>query len=221
MLHQILPLIYSPEQAHIVLANGQFPTHHYLLQLLQQAKSVICCDGAVHKLLQHNIQPGYIIGDCDSMTQKIKDTYADKITLLPDQNSNDLTKALNFAKHTLSSSRIIILGATGLREDHTLGNIAILAELTPGFDQIAIISDQGIFTAHNTKTILKTLPGQQISFFTFDPGTSLNCPELKWPLNNLALKSWNSGTLNQASGNFITLTVTQPTIVYRSFEIKK
>ena len=46
---------------------------------------------------------------------------------MKDQETNDLTKAVNYVK-TLGFREVLILGATGRREDHTLGNISLLAQ---------------------------------------------------------------------------------------------
>ena len=216
MLAKVLPQIYPLEnEYHVILANGEFPHHTYLHNMIINAQSIICCDGAVNKLIQHNI-----IGDCDSLHPNIQKKYADKITTITDQSSNDLAKALNLAKETLKIKHIIILGATGLREDHTLGNIALLLYYLDKFATISMISDFGIFTPHHSSSTLLTMPGQQISFFSLNIDNSFSCEELKWPLRQLKLNAWNSGTLNEATGERLTVHVTHPAIVYRAFEIK-
>lgn len=221
MLDKVLPQIYPLEdEYHVILANGEFPHHEYLHDIIIDAQSIICCDGAVNKLVKHDIEPDYIIGDCDSLHPSIQKKYANKITTITDQSSNDLAKALNFAKETLKIKHIVILGATGLREDHTLGNIPLLLQYLDSFVALAIISDFGIFTPHHSTSVLLTLPGQQISFFSLNADNSFSCEELKWPLKQLKLSAWNNGTLNEATGKRLTLHVTQPAIVYRAFEIK-
>lgn len=221
MLAKILPQIYPlKDEYHVVLANGEFPHHEYLHDVIVNAQSIICCDGAVNKLVKHNIEPDYIIGDCDSLHPSIQKKYADKISKIAEQSSNDLAKALNFAKQTLELKRIVILGATGLREDHTLGNIALLLKYLDSFVTLAMISDFGIFTPHHSTSTLLTIPGQQVSFFSLNADNVFNCEELKWPLNQLKLSAWNTGTLNEATQERLTLHVTYPAIVYRTFEIK-
>jgi thiamine pyrophosphokinase len=220
MLDKILPLIYPINEYDIILANGEFPKHTYLHGLILKAKNIICCDGATDKLLQHRIEPSYIIGDCDSLSNEIHQKYRDRLTIIRTQSSNDLSKALNFAKSILKSKHIIILGATGLREDHAIGNIATLTKYSNSFKTIAMISDYGMFSVHTGRSILKTIAGEQISFFTQYPDNQISCPELKWPLIKLKLPYWNNGTLNEATGATLTLTVSCATIVYRSFELK-
>ncbi|MFN7095224.1 MAG: thiamine diphosphokinase, partial [Burkholderiales bacterium] len=148
MLESMLTQIYSVKAQAIIIANGQFPNNSYLQQLIKDAPVKICCDGAIHQLLALHILPDYIIGDCDSISPCIKSQLKAKVIQISEQDSNDLTKAVNFA-HSLGLTKVIIVGATGLREDHTLANIALLANYTTIIEKIAIVSDFGIFTAHS------------------------------------------------------------------------
>ena len=220
MLERILPQIYSLNDYHLIIANGKFPKDPYIVKLIHTAKSIICCDGSVNNLLKLAIPPSYIVGDCDSLAKEIKQYFTNKIIEITKQDTNDLTKAVNFAKTNLGLTNIIILGATGLREDHAIANIGLLTEYAQMIKDIALISEYGIFTAHSGNTQLKTLVGQQISFFTVKSSTLINCNELKWPLVNFQAHLWNQGTLNQAIGNYINLNTTDITIVFRAFEIK-
>ncbi len=218
----ILPIIYPiHDEFNIILANGEFPKQQILIDLLNNAKKLICCDGAINSLEKHNIKADYIIGDCDSIPTELQNKYKDSIIKIDDQNINDLSKALNLAVD-LKLDNIIILGATGLREDHTLANIALLAKYSRLFTNIAIISDYGIFTAHQQNCKLATIPHQQISFFTLDPQVEISSSELKWQLDKLKLSAWNSGTLNEATTNYLNLQIAgeHSVIVYRAFCVK-
>ncbi len=68
----------------------------------------------------------------DSIPGDLREKYAGKIITIKDQEINDLTKAVYFAQN-VGQEEIVILGATGLREDHTLGNISLLADYMPHF----------------------------------------------------------------------------------------
>jgi thiamine pyrophosphokinase len=219
MLESMLTQIYSVKAQAIIIANGQFPSNSYLQQLIKDAPVKICCDGAIHQLLALDILPDYIIGDCDSISPCIKSQLKAKVIQISEQNSNDLTKAVNFA-HSLGLTKVIIVGATGLREDHTLANIALLADYATIIEKIAIVSDFGIFTAHSGQAKLKTMPGQQVSLFTLDHKTTLTCKELRWPLDNYHFKSWFQGSLNQAIGYHLELVSNGIVIIFRAFEIK-
>lgn len=219
LLKNVLQQVYPVDQYNVIVANGKFPEDPYLQQLILEATTIICCDGAISQLLKHNITPDCIIGDCDSLSDTLRRQFSDKIIVIPEQNTNDLTKAVNHAVK-LNLDNIVILGATGLREDHTLGNISLLIEYKKQIKNIAMISDYGIFTVASGSSEQITIPGQQISFFATNRNTTLSCKELKWPLDNQQFTSWHAGTLNQAIRNKINLISNVEIIVYRAFEVK-
>jgi len=75
----------------IILANGAFPKSEKALSILKNAPFIICCDGAVNKLVNARFTPDVIIGDLDSVSNEIKSLFAEKLISRPDQNFNDLT----------------------------------------------------------------------------------------------------------------------------------
>jgi thiamine pyrophosphokinase len=220
MLTTVLNQLYSLKNYSVIVANGLFPHSKELINILYNADKIFCCDGAINNLLKYTIQPDYIIGDCDSLSKEIKQYFANKIIEISDQSSNDLSKAFNFAINNFALTNLIILGATGLREDHTLANLSLLPEFSHKIKQTAIISDFGIITAHHHDVCLDTIIGQQISFFTFNPDTRITCAELKWPLNNFSANLWYFGTLNQATTTQINVKINNHCLIFRAFEIK-
>lgn len=206
-----------PHTYNVIVANGEFPAVAKFLILIKNADNIISCDGATKHLLKHKIAPTIIIGDCDSLSEDIIVKFQDKIIQIADQNSNDLSKAVNWA-HSKKLDNIIIIGATGIREDHTLANIGLLTEYAPKFKNIYIISPYGVFTTHTGKNSVKTIPGQQISFFAIQNDTQITAAELKWPLDDFVLKNWYCGTLNEATATNLDINSTDIIIIYRSFD---
>ena len=188
----------------VVVANGRFPQTALPLHLLHQASVVIACDGAVEALDKAGITPTAIVGDLDSIPSRFREQYADRIHIVEDQEINDLTKSVRFA-HRSGQQEILILGATGLREDHTLGNISLLMDYAPLFQRIEMLSDYGIFTPILQTTTLESKPGTG----------------LRWPIRNRRLTAWWQGTLNEATGNNFTVTLSADAriIVYRTLQI--
>jgi thiamine pyrophosphokinase len=221
-LEQILKqCINLAEVKAVILANGEVPKNTYLIQLLKDANYLICCDGAINTLEKNNIEPDYIVGDCDSLSSTQRQKYMSKIKYLPDQNYNDLTKAVDFTLSELGLNNLIILGATGLREDHSLANISLLNNYSKKVKNIVMLSDYGFFCVYHDGAIISTLPNQQISLFAVKSNTLLSTEGLKWDVNNFTLDSWYSGTLNEATKTSFKLYCNNPIIVYRAFELKK
>src|SRR5579863_3972436 len=204
------------DSANIVIADGESPKDKYLIQLLKQANCIVCCDGAINTLEQHNIIPNYIIGDCDSLSLVQKQKYAAILKYLADQSSNDLTKAITFIINELHLENVIILGATGLREDHSLGNISLLVQYAQSIKNIILLSDYGFFQVYTGKATINTVPGQQISIFAIHNDTKVTTHGLRWDLNDLVLDSWYKGTLNQAQSTAFTIDSTKSVLVYQA-----
>lgn len=190
----------------IVVANGSFPQATESLELLKNAPVIIACDGAVKNLHERGYIPNAIVGDLDSIPPELLRIYADRIHTVEDQEINDLTKAVRFA-HASGYRKLLILGATGLREDHTLGNISLLLEYAPLFEQIEMLSDYGRFIPVLKSSTLPSTPGQQISIFSMYPCGEITTEGLRWPITRRRLTAWWQGSLNEALGSQFTLTL--------------
>ena len=190
----------------VVVANGSFPQTAGPLELLKSAPAIIACDGAVQNLHERGLEPTAIVGDLDSIAQEMLRLYAYRIHTVEDQEINDLTKAVRFA-HTTGYRKLLILGATGLREDHTLGNISLLMDYAPLFEQVEMLSDYGHLIPVQQTTTLPSTPGQQISIFSMYPCGEITTEGLRWPITRRRLTAWWQGSLNEALGNEFTLTL--------------
>jgi len=112
----------------VILANGQFPTHPVPLHTLHNAGTVICTDGSGDTLLKMGHHPHIMIGDLDSTDLQSHDFKGLWIPVT-DQETTDLQKALSWCLVNQLTT-VTILGATGNREDHSLGNLHALAEFS-------------------------------------------------------------------------------------------
>lgn len=189
----------------VILANGEFPTHEIPLQILNEADFIICCDGASQNLLNYGLKPNLIIGDLDSVSTEIKEQFADIIIHDSDQYTNDLTKAVNWCIEQKIKD-ITILGATGKREDHTIGNISLLSNYIDKIE-VEMLTDFGKFTPITKSTTFKSYKGQQVSIFSLIPETIINSSGLKYPLEKYQLKAWWNGTLNEATDSEFSLNI--------------
>ena len=201
----------------VVIANGNFPQTTLPLRLLREASVIIACDGAVQALHDAGITPTAIVGDLDSIQPRFRELYAGRIHIVEDQEINDLTKSVRFA-HQSGEKEVLILGATGLREDHTLGNISLLADYASLFDRVEMLSDYGIFTPIRQTTTLDSHPGQQVYLFSLSPCGRITTSGLRWPINDRQLTAWWQGTLNEATGDSFTITLSpgSQVLVYRT-----
>jgi thiamine pyrophosphokinase len=198
----------------VVVANGQFPTHPIPLSALREAKYIVCCDGAANAFISNIGIPDAIVGDCDSISPENKIRFEDRIYPDPDQYTNDLTKAVNFCI-SRGIKDITIVGATGKREDHTLGNISLLAEYRLKV-RVTMITDYGRFTPIHGETTFESKAGQQVSIFCID-SNPITLTGLKYSLENALLTNWWEGTLNESLGQEFTVSTQGRVIVFQAF----
>jgi thiamine pyrophosphokinase len=196
----------------VILANGEFPTHHVPLALLESAPHIVACDGAISHLTGYDslYHDAVAVGDGDS----IRDSLRDRLIQVDEQEDNDLTKATRYCLGQ-GWRRICYLGATGKREDHTLGNISLLVRyyLEMGVEPY-MVTDFGWFSVAKGDSAFESFPGQQVSIF------NVNCKRLvseglKW--QSYPYQQFWQGTLNEAVGTNFRLIADGCYLVYRTF----
>ena len=194
---------FQSESYTVIVADGTFPQHNIPLGYLKNAKRIICCDGSVQNLILCGLQPDAIVGDMDSLNEELANRFADRIYLDENQDTNDLTKAVSWCNE-IGYKDIVIVGATGKREDHTLGNISLLAEYIKNVNVI-MVTETGILRPLLNSSTLSSFPGQQISIFSIDTNTEVTSHGLRYPLNRTKITNWWFATLNEALGDSFSL----------------
>ena len=195
----------------VILADGAFPNNDDTLAYLKKAQKIICCDGAIHQLEKIKILPDMIVGDLDSISPAEKEKYSDRLYQDSNQDTNDLTKAMQWClDHNIRE--VVVLGATGKREDHTLGNIGLLAEHCHRMIW-SFLTDYGWFVPIRKSSTIQSKAGQQVSIFCFDPQCSITSSGLKYPLIQRQFKLPWEGTLNEAEKEHFSLTFEKGEIV--------
>lgn len=201
----------------VILADGQFPDHPELLEILKEAQCIVCCDGAADKLLKFGREPDWIVGDLDSVSPETKERFADRAVKFFEQETNDLAKSFRFClERDLAVSAII--GASGAREDHFLGNLGQFAEVAAKFPGCRLYTDTGYFVSFSGQGSFAAPMGSQVSIFSFDPAAKLSSSGLKYPLKELPLKWWYSGTLNEVETSPFSLEVDRDTPILLFFK---
>lgn len=197
----------------VVLANGEQPLHPIPLQLLQEAPFLVCCDGAIQQCKKADV----IVGDGDSIPAWAREQYQDCLHLESEQDDNDLTKATRFCLQQ-GFKRIVYLGATGLREDHTLGNISLIMRYARemGVEPI-MATNHGWFAPAKGSAVFESFARQQVSLFNFGC-TSLRTEGLKY--EGYPFNQWWQGTLNEATGSRFRIEADGYYLVFRTYEAK-
>ena len=197
----------------VILANGTYPHADIPLQLLKNAPFLIACDGATNELVRHDIIPNAIIGDGDSISAENRTRFNDIFIQVADQETNDLTKAVNYLV-SKGMKHIAVLGATGGRDDHALGNISLLMEYMKQDIDVRMFTDNGVFIPLLDGQTIQTRKGQQVSIFNFG-ATNLHAEGLKYPIYDFT--NWWQGTLNEALGDEVTISGNGNYLVYVAY----
>ena len=166
----------------------------------------IACDKGFEACLALNLQPNIIVGDFDSVSDSfqkiIDDSTAKVIRLNPVKDDTDTEAALNIAiRRTNSTDSIYILGATGGRIDHLLGNISLLA--------MGLINDRKVYIAdeHNFIQIIGQASvleidregqfGKYVSVFPYmEKASGVTMSGFKYPLTDATLEGFNTLTVS-------------------------
>lgn len=185
----------------VILANGDYPSSPLPLKLLKEAPYVVCCDGGADAYIANGHLPDAIIGDGDSLSEANRLRYASLLHHNPDQETNDQTKAVQFLL-SQGKHRIAIVGATGKREDHTIGNISLLMEYNRMGATVRSYTDYGIFIPCKDTCTFEYKKGQQVSIFNFT-AKGLKSKGLAYPIYDFT--TWWQGTLNRCTGSSFTI----------------
>ena len=210
----------------VIVGNGQFPKKEYPLYLLESADYVICCDGALDTYLRHfsgrNLRrPDVVVGDMDSLSKKTAERFRDIAVKIDEQETNDQSKAFHYIlEYFPDVDTIHILGATGKREDHTIGNLSLLMEYAREMRRqdcgrtvsVDIVSDWSTAFAITDSCTLDVGEGRSVSIICPDNSLNIKSEGLVWPTDNVVFDNLWQTTLNRASADRISLTFSHPSI---------
>lgn len=208
----------------VILGCGDFPKKEYPRELLRRADVIICCDRALDTFLRHRDKifkdlrdPDAIIGDMDSISPKHLKEYSRIAIREEEQETNDQTKAFRYLlEHWPEVKTVHILGATGKREAHTLGNFGQIMEYArlyeasgnPDEDRIYVdaVSDYSTAFALTDSCELFVGEGRAVSIFSPDNSLNIESEGLVWQTSGVVFDNWWQATLNRASADVVKLT---------------
>ena len=197
----------------VIVAGGEFPTTPQPLEVLQSASYVVCCDGAADRYIATGSVPDAIVGDGDSISTENREKFAHLLHIVTEQESNDQTKAVHHLMER-NMRHIAIVGATGRREDHTIGNISLLIEYARKGCEVCSFTDHGVFIPCNGTTTHKCRKGQQVSIFSIT-ARDLSAEGLLYPIYDF--NNWWQGTLNECTGEEFTINATGEYLLFINY----
>ena len=208
----------------VIICDGDFPKREYPQYLVRSADFIICCDGALAKFLRNSKKifgserlPDLVIGDMDTLSTAMQEKYSDIILRETEQEHNDQTKAVRWALGNIDNiGSIHILGATGGRADHTIGNLSLLMEYTRMFDlqdiNIETVSDDCTAFPITDTIEIDCGEGRQMSIFSPDSTLRIKSEGLMYSTDDVVFDNWWKATLNKTSQDRIRLEFNHPSL---------
>lgn len=212
-----------PAVSYAILCDGDFPENAEVRDRLLSSDVVVCCDGAASSFMRFR-KPEFVVGDMDSLSEDLRLELADLMFPVGEQESNDLSKAFRWVCSMLGIGRgsvlpefsITVFGATGKREDHTIGNVSLLADFAEYMRRhgaggtLSMVTDYGVFVPLSGSCRMKLSPGQPVSLFAFDPDLRIASSGLEYPTDGVRFDMWWKATLNRCSSGIVELIMNRP-----------
>lgn len=205
----------------ILLANGDAPKKSVINFLMKNGfDDLIAVDGGANSARKLSLVPDFIIGDLDSIDLEVKKFYSGKSKIIKyrRQTDTDVEKALTFALRN-GYERVILLGATGDRLDHTICNLSLIIKYTERL-KLFVYHKRSLLSAYTSDAELETEKGEIVSVFMFGVNPLISSKGLKYKLKNTSLRFGERESLsNVATGKKVSLEIFGGTaFVIRDFE---
>jgi thiamine pyrophosphokinase len=188
----------------LIVGNGTPPEFDLATEERGRADMFIAADGGGNWCIQNGLVPDLVIGDLDSFDAGL---HPDIPCLKdPDQETNDMEKALNYVRSAGCSS-VTILGATGSRLDHTLKNISVMARFAPLFSDLLVRDNMCWMRVLPPVYSFDVIPGTTVSLFPVSGVVEGICTTgLEYALNDESLEnSVRDGSSNKALDGKVTI----------------
>ena len=184
----------------VIIGGGTPPSKKLLEEELADAKVLICADGGGNCLHKYKIVPEYLLGDFDSIDKEVLEFFVDSNCIIETYpTEKDCTDSeLCFEKAIqLKATSITMLGFTGSRLDHFLGNLGLLKKsLSLGVKSIIRDDNNKIFIINESCTV-KAEENKFVSLQAYsDVVENLSLGGVKYPLTGYNLLKGDLRTIS-------------------------
>ncbi|SHJ35967.1 thiamine diphosphokinase [Pseudobutyrivibrio xylanivorans] len=211
----------------VIIAGGNIDEKFiggFIEDLDESSLFLIACDKGYEACERMGIKPDVLIGDFDSASGDVSGS-AEKagvqvIRLNPVKDDTDTEAALDLAiKKTTEEDEIFLLGVTGTRIDHVLGNISLVGK--------GLLADREVtmLDSHNSIQMIKPGEtyivekdyqfGKYISVFPYmGPVKGLNMTGFKYPVKDGEIHGFSTLTVsNELAEDEGVITIEEGTLI--------
>lgn len=182
----------------VLICGGEI-NDEFSLVCLKQIKPdcIIGVDKGLEFCYRNHVIPDWILGDFDSISKEVIDWYREQQEIpirqyKPEKDDTDTRLGMELALK-LGSDKIFLLGATGGRLDHYMGNLQSLLITARKEKEGWILDEQNAITVRRAGKICihkEEQFGKYVSFFSMgDEVTGLSLKGFQYPLDGYTLKN--------------------------------
>ena len=199
----------------VVVAGGDPPTPEEIARLPADP-IVVAADHGLDHAIAAGLTVAVAVGDMDSVSPEALTTAEQSGTRVErhplDKDQTDLELALELAARL--ADRVVVIGASGGRLDHLIGNLNVLASPQwSGVEIEAWLGNAQAVVVHGHRD-LEVEPGTTVSLFALGGRARVTTTGLKWPLNDEVLDPLTSrGVSNQATTPTPQITVSEGVVL--------
>lgn len=185
---------------YLIVAGGEIPEDFAERVVMTGGYEVIlAADSGMEFLYRLKIQPDIIVGDFDSVDPEVLEYYRgqeqiDICTLMTEKDDTDMEAAIREAI-SRGAKKITIIGATGNRLDHELGNIALLGIGLEAGVRVEILDPYNRIRMIDAPLTIRRSEqyGKYVSLIPFsDEVTGVSLSGMKYPLTDFTMGGFGS-----------------------------
>ncbi len=197
----------------LILANGKSPTKSLLAKYRKNSQFFVCADGGANHAAKLGERPDLIIGDLDSIKASTVRKFQSVTTRrIADQTTTDLEKALTWLIRK-NFTDIIVLGATGGRADHLVGNLGALGKFSKRA-HVTFVDESGEMRSVGSELVLEAAEGTIVSLIPLSRCEGIVTKGLKWELQNGILElGFREAKSNIVKSSPVTIRVRRGTLL--------
>jgi thiamine pyrophosphokinase len=184
----------------IIVSGGKAPSKELIIREMELGCIILCADSGADYLHRYGIIPHYLMGDFDSIDKNILEYYRGTectVERFPKEKDFTDTQLALFKAIECGVSKVVFLGCTGSRVDHTLGNITLLLQCLEKNIEGYIADDNNLIYIVNKPIELRGRIGENLSFLAYNaPVSNLCISGAKYELNNYYLEIGDPLTLS-------------------------
>ncbi len=185
----------------VIVSGGTAPSYELIEKELEHSSFLICADSGGDCLYKYNIVPNYLMGDFDSINKDALEFFKKSpqcnIESYPtDKDFTDTELVINKALD-LRGTEIVLLGCTGTRIDHLMGNIGMLLKCLNLHVKAYVKDDYNSIEIIDKPIKIKGTKGKIFSLQAYgDKVENLNIKGAKYELHNYFLSIGDPRTIS-------------------------